>query len=117
MPTIVSTLPCVDDVPRFCLWCREIYQPSHIDQKYCKPTHATAAKEKRKKECEDLARRPKFHVLRCGWTGHEFESPDPGWKYCSDNHRTQARNCERKERYLTEEAAEAAARLWTRPGS
>jgi hypothetical protein len=97
-----------------CVYCRQPFTPKTADQLYCCPTHRSKAKRKRKNGL-DPAVLPQ-PASRCGWCDTLIEARSPDMRYCSPEHRQHARVCDRKQAFLTEDAAIAMAVRLTTPG-
>jgi hypothetical protein len=55
-------------------------------------------------------------VVRCEWCGAAIETRDPGMRFCSPEHKRHSRICNKKQGFLTQEAAAAMAVRLTVPG-
>lgn len=98
---------------RSCAYCSQPFIPKSDEQQYCKPNHRIKAKHKRNHGISP-APAPLLTPV-CPWCGCWFETQDPAQRFCRQEHKQHAITCERKEEFLTGEAAAAAASRLTVP--
>lgn len=99
---------------RTCAYCGEEFMPTDAEQRYCRRTHANKANRKRRHGKEPFP--ATVRMPACSWCGKTFLTRQPEQDFCSPEHARDDAVCRRKEDFLTEEAAAAAARMWTAPG-
>lgn len=93
---------------KLCVHCGKPFIAKNDGQLYCGPTHNRKAQRLR-------AVKVNLQVA-CGWCGNMFEPSSPGQKYCSPEHKQNGTVCDRKEKFLTVEAAQAMVHIRSAPG-
>jgi hypothetical protein len=99
---------------RPCAYCSQPFTPKSDEQLYCKPTHQVKAARKRRRGTDPVT--APLTAARCAWCGSSFKTGNRDQRYCCALHREHAKACDRKEDFLAEDAAAAAASRRVVPG-